>query len=263
MKRICALIFAIIVTPSIIHGEEQSAKIISNNAIVRVMPAATSEECMRLGYGKVVVVIGRGPVENIDGNVCYWYRITVNGRKGWVFGRNILLKGSLIEQVFGRWQHYHRVPDSEEFIRPTIEICENGSMKFYYDIVKIGGGVITNTEKLHGYLKRENCHEKFFHYTVLQFLQGLQWKYNEVERLLTVRMPVLPERHETTLLFNIIDRNRDPVNGNKNKGIDIDYKNKIITFYLQAMFFDASKVWVDGGIEKRFYIDGWTYNKER
>jgi len=247
--------------PGRAYGEAIKAKIIGQDTVMRSLPSTTAESCMRLEYGDTVTIVERGQIENIEGNKCYWYKVLINGNSGWVYGRDILINGSLLEKVFGRWRHYHGLKDMKTIIWPTIDIREDGRVEFYYDLMQ-NRVFIHDANKLQYYLTTEYLHGKFFHFSIIPLLKGLTWKYNAVDEVLLVELPSIPERPETMVLFSFQDVIR--ANGKSMKdGIDIDYKNKIITLYLQEMFFDASKVRVNGGIEKRFHINGWTYNKER
>jgi len=247
--------------PARAYGEAIKAKIIGQDTVMRSLQSTTAESCMQLEYGDTVNIVERGQIETIDGNTCYWYKVLINGKSGWVYGRDILINGSLLEKVFGRWRHYHGLKDMKTIIWPTIDIREDGRVEFYYDLMQ-NRVFIHDVNKLQYYLTTEYLHDKFFHLSIIPLLKNLKWKYNAVDEVLLVELPSMPERPETMGLFSFQDVIRANGESMKN-GIDIDYKNKIITLYLQEMFFDASMVFVNGGIEKRFHINGWTYNKER
>lgn len=241
--------------PGRAYGEAIKAKIIGQDTVMRSLPSTTSESCMRLEYGDTVTIVERGQIENIEGNKCYWYKVLINEKSGWVYGRDILINGSLLEKVFGRWRHYHGLKDMKTIIWPTIDIREDGRVEFYYDLMR-NRVFIHDANKLQYYLITEYLHGKFFHFSIIPLLKGLKWKYNAVDEVLLVELPSIPERPETMLIFKNMNRLRDS-GRNIEAGIDFDYKKRCMSIYLNQLQHK-----INGRKLNYFSIAGWVYNKD-
>lgn len=256
MKRIACAGIAFFLMTVFAYGKATKAKIIGQNTVMRSLPSTTSESCMRLEYGDTVTIAERGPIENIDGNICYWYKVFRKGKSGWAYGRDILIKGSLLENVFGRWRNYHGLKDTITIIWPTVDIREDGGVEFYYDLMW-DNVFVHDVNKLQYCLTTELLHNKFFHFSILPLLKGLKWKYNAVEEILLVELPSMPERPETMLLFNNMDRLRDSGRSIE-AGIDFDFKKRCMSIYLNQLQHK-----INGRNFYYFSIAGWVYNKDK
>ena len=77
---------------SVVSTSEQRAVIAADSLRVRAQPSVRATVLSHFRRGEVVEVLRRGEFEErIAGNLAYWFEVTHQGVRGWVFGSHLEL----------------------------------------------------------------------------------------------------------------------------------------------------------------------------
>jgi DNA-directed RNA polymerase subunit H (RpoH/RPB5) len=77
---------------SVISTSEQRAVIAADSLRVRAQPSVRAQVLSHFRRGEVVEVLRRGEIEErVAGDLGYWFEVTHQGVRGWVFGSHLEL----------------------------------------------------------------------------------------------------------------------------------------------------------------------------
>lgn len=234
--------------------EDNGAEIVLiNESALYSMPDFSSTIKTKLSRNTIGEVVAKGKSDIRGEDECYWYYVKFDDYNGWVFGRDIIVSGSLFGMLFGEWSHYYSFPNVETEVLPTVSFRNDGTVEFFYKI-KTGRKIrraVDSDKKL-----CDACIDIFFTYEQAKQLHLLKWSYNEVKGIIVIKMPKFAQASGNVKFFEWVRKLKT-----------LSYKQYIddgLYIECDSLIFKVEKLFKNGvnnKMYKSFSINGASFNK--